>query len=62
MSQNPFLYKRKKGEKLINEAIEKTEDPTIKNLGKISLEWAEKDLKKSRAPFFSPPKAEKENK
>lgn len=45
--------KRKKGEKLIREAIEKTDDPTIKNLGKISLEWAEKDLSKEKAPFFS---------
>jgi lipopolysaccharide biosynthesis regulator YciM len=46
--------KRKKGEKIINEAMEKTADPTIKNLGAISLEWAEKDLyKKSSAPFFA---------
>lgn len=45
--------KRKKGERIIKEAIEKTSDPTIKNLGAISLEWAEKDLKKAKAPFFS---------
>lgn len=45
--------KRKKGEKLIRDAIEKTDDPTIKNLGNISLEWAEKDLSKEKAPFFS---------
>lgn len=46
--------KMKKGEKLIKDAIEKTDDPTIKNLGKISLEWGEKDLKKQRtAPFFA---------
>ncbi len=46
--------KRKKGEKLIQEAIEKTTDPTIKNLGTISLEWAEKDLSKTaKAPFFA---------
>jgi Flp pilus assembly protein TadD len=46
--------KRKKGEKLIRESMEKTTDPTIKNLGTISLEWAEKDLykKSSKAPFF----------
>jgi hypothetical protein len=47
--------KRKKGEKLIADSIEKSNDPTIKNLGKISLEWVEKDLKKSKAPFFAPP-------
>ncbi len=46
--------KRKKGEKIIQEAMGKTDDPTIKSLGKISLEWAEKDLnKESKAPFFS---------
>lgn len=46
--------KLKKGEKLIRDAMEQTTDPTIKNLGLVSLEWAEKDLKKiSKAPFFS---------
>lgn len=47
--------KRKKGEELIHESMEKTEDPTVKNLGIISLEWADKDIyKKSKtAPFFS---------
>ena len=51
--------KRKKGEKIIKEAMEKTDDPTIISLGEISLEWAEKDLKKAKAPFFQgePPKA-----
>jgi len=44
--------KRKKGEKLIGEIIKKTTNPTIKNLGTISLEWAEKDLKKKDVPFF----------
>lgn len=45
--------KRKKGEKLIRETMEKTTDETIKNLGSISLEWAEKDLTKRSAPFFA---------
>lgn len=45
--------KRKKGEKLIQDTLTKTNDPTIKNLGKISLEWAEKDLNKKKAPFFA---------
>lgn len=44
--------KRKKGEKLINEAMEKSDDPTVKSLGEISLLWAEKDLTKAKAPFF----------
>lgn len=45
--------RRKKGEKLIREAMDKATDPTIKALGQISLEWAEKDLKKEKAPFFA---------
>jgi len=46
--------KRKKGEKLVREAMDKTTDPTIRNLCKISLEWAEKDLKgKDKSPFFA---------
>lgn len=45
--------KRKKGEQLIREAMRKTKDATIKNLGEISLEWAEKDLSKEKAPFFA---------
>lgn len=45
--------KEKKGESLIKEAIEKTTDMTVKNLGVISLEWSKKDLsKKSKQPFF----------
>lgn len=51
--------KRKKGEKIIKEAIAKTDDPTVKNLGEISLEWVEKDLNKKKAPFF-PDEGEKE--
>jgi lipopolysaccharide biosynthesis regulator YciM len=46
--------KRKKGEQMIQEILEKTTNPTIKNLCQISLEWAEKDLKKEKkAPFFA---------
>jgi Flp pilus assembly protein TadD len=45
--------KRKKGEKLIREAMEKSGDEAVKNLGTISLEWAQKDLYKSKAPFFA---------
>jgi len=45
--------KRPKGKKLIQEAMIKSTDPTIKNLGKISLEWADKDLSKEKAPFFA---------
>lgn len=56
--------KGKKGEKLIQEVMEKTTDLTIKNLGVIALEWGTKDLtKKSKSPFFvnqpEPPSEEK---
>lgn len=50
--------KRKKGEKLIQEAMEKSNDPTIKNLGTISLQWAEKDLNDLKSPFFDENKGE----
>lgn len=47
--------KRKEGERLIQEAREKTPDPTVKHLGDIAMEWAENDLKKkhTKAPFFA---------
>ncbi len=44
--------RKKKGEKLIEEIMELTEDESIINLCKISLEWAEKDLKKLKSPFL----------
>jgi predicted Zn-dependent protease len=43
--------KRKKGEKMILEAKEKSDDPTIKNLADVCMEWATGDLK---AKEFSP--------
>lgn len=45
--------KRKKGEMLIHEAIKKTDNDSIRNLGQVSLEWAKKDLTKKEAPFFA---------
>ncbi len=45
--------RRDEGEKLIREASAKTEDPTVKALGSISLEWADKDLSKKGSPFFA---------
>jgi tetratricopeptide (TPR) repeat protein len=50
--------KREEGEKLIHDIINKSDDPTIKALGEVSLEWAEKDLKKMKAPFFVMSEAE----
>lgn len=56
--------KRKEGEKLIAESMAKTSDPTVKNLGQVSLLWLEKDLDKkgNKAPFFAgSPETEKES-
>lgn len=44
--------KRAEGEKLIQEVIAKSDDPTVKALGEISLEWAEKDLKQMKKPYY----------
>jgi Tfp pilus assembly protein PilF len=44
--------KRSKGEELIHKAMELTTDETVKNLGRISLEWLEKDLRKLKSPFI----------
>lgn len=43
--------RREEGEQIIKEVIGRTTDPTIKNLGHISLEWADKDLKKAKSLF-----------
>lgn len=45
--------RRAEGEKLIRTASENSGDPTVKALGSISLEWAEKDLSKKDSPFFA---------
>jgi hypothetical protein len=45
--------RRSEGEKLIREASAKTDDATVKALGAISLEWADKDLSKKGPPFFA---------
>ncbi len=43
--------KRKKGEKMVMDAKEKSNDPTIKHLADVCMEWASSDLK---AKEFSP--------
>jgi lipopolysaccharide biosynthesis regulator YciM len=43
--------KRKKGEKLIQDAKEKSDDPTIKTLSDVCLEWADSELKSKNSPF-----------
>jgi len=46
--------KQKKGEKMIQEAQEKTDDPTVKNLAQVCLTWAETDLKKKNSSLLMP--------
>lgn len=43
--------KRARGEKLIREAKEKSDDPTIKSLAEVCLNWADTDLKPKSSPF-----------
>lgn len=43
---------REKGKKIVKDVIGKAKDETIVNLGKVALEWAEKDLKNLKSPFI----------
>lgn len=52
--------KLKKGEKLIRNAMEKSDDPTVHNLGAVALEWSKKSIAAGQSPFFSKPKTEPE--
>jgi predicted Zn-dependent protease len=52
--------KIKKGEKLIADAKAQTQDPTIKNLADVCMDWAEKDLKVKAASPLVPVKADEE--
>ncbi|MCE2982867.1 MAG: SctF chaperone SctG [Parachlamydia sp.] len=51
-----YFISRKKiseGKKMIQEAIEQSEEATIQDLGKQALKWADKDYaKQAKAPFF----------
>lgn len=42
--------KREEGRNLITEAGKKSDDPTIKNLSSVCLEWVDKDLKNRPLP------------
>lgn len=46
--------KLKKGEKMILEAQEKSNDPTIKNLATVCMDWAKKDLEKKNSSLLVP--------
>lgn len=46
--------KKNEGKKLIKKVMRQTDDETVKNLGKISLDWCEKDIDAQKAPFFVP--------
>jgi len=42
--------KRKQGEQMVLEAKQKSDDPTIKNLADVCLDWIKKDLKTKDLP------------
>lgn len=50
--------KRKKGEKMILEAKSKSDNPTIKNLADVCMEWANTDLKQKDFSPLAPSKVE----
>jgi len=50
--------KRKKGEKMILEAKAKSDNPTIKNLADVCLEWANTDLKPKDFSPLAPGKSD----
>lgn len=52
--------KQVEGKKLIKDAMKDSDDETVKNLGKIALEWCEKDLGSRKAPFFASKKEDEE--
>lgn len=54
--------KRGDGEKLVKEAMKKTDDQTIVTLCQTSLDWADKDLKRTAAPFFAQEKEQADEK
>ncbi len=43
--------KRAQGEKLILDAKEKSDDPTIRNLSEVCINWATADLTSKNSPF-----------
>ena len=47
--------KKKKGEELLLEAREKSDDPTIKNLTQVCIEWLKKDLGTKNLPPLKAP-------
>lgn len=56
MSKN----KMKKGEKLIMDAKAKSDNPTIKNLADVCMEWANSDLKKRDFSPLAPATADEQ--
>jgi hypothetical protein len=60
LSLNPSEFK--KGEKVLEEAVQKAKDPMIKNLATSSLEFVEKFVKKAPAPASGQTHTPKEKK
>lgn len=51
-----------KGEKILEEAMKKTDDPTVKNMASTAIEFIEKFVKKQPTPVQPQPKAKKKGK
>jgi len=48
-----------KGEKLLQEALKKTDDPTVKNMAKTAIEFIDKYVKKTPTPVQGKPENKK---
>ena len=51
-----------KGEKILEEALKKTKDPSIKNMASTAIEFVEKFVKKQPTPVQGQPKTQKKKK
>jgi len=51
-----------KGEKLLHEALKKTDDPTVKNMASTAIEFVEKFVKKAPTPMQGKPENPKKGK
>lgn len=49
---------RAQGKELMDKALKETDDPTVKNLCEVAMQWADKDLQDKKAPFFAKPEEE----
>jgi hypothetical protein len=51
-----------KGEKILQEALKNTNDPSVKNMASTAIEFVEKFVKKQPTPVQGQPKTQKKKK